>query len=603
MKKCIPFWIIIYFIKAQEIYIPSFGSDTTLDIATWNIEWFPKRGDSTVIYVSEIIRQLDLDLIAIQEVYNKGIFNSMVNSIDGYSALYENSSWNESHGLAYIYKNDFIVINDVYDIFETESFHNIFPRSPMVIDVEIRGENYIIINNHFKCCGDGILDMTDILDDEYRRFMAMSHLKNYADYYFPEKKLIILGDLNDDLIEPYPDNIFQEIFFDSTNYFFADLHISYGPDTHWSFPAFHPIVPWPSHLDHLLISNELFNSLNVSNVITVLIDNYLNGSWSEYDYFVSDHRPVAMKLNLSKSPILISIYDVEDDTGGMVNINFEKALFNSDNSNQISYQILRNDSLNNSLYEWVIVDSVADIGENTYDIILPTLTDSSTWDTGLTEFKIASKIGDTTYFSNSMFGYSKDNISPERPSGLQAQYNTEDLGITITWNANNDPDFKYFKLEKSNNYHFLVYDSKIVLHNTFNDVEYNQNEVNYYRVIAIDHSSNKSHYSNIISTDNLSSYSRPLPAKYILHQNYPNPFNPITVIKFELPEYSFVNITIYDMLGNVISNLVKRSENSGYKSVQWNATNNQGQPVSAGVYLYSIEAGEFRATKKMILLK
>ena len=64
-----------------------------------------------------------------------------------------------------------------------------------------------------------------------------------------------------------------------------------------------------------------------------------------------------------------------------------------------------------------------------------------------------------------------------------------------------------------------------------------------------------------------------------------------------------MNITIYDMIGNVIKNLVNENQNYGYKSVQWNATNNQGQPVSAGVYLYSIEAGDFRQTKKMILLK
>ena len=94
-----------------------------------------------------------------------------------------------------------------------------------------------------------------------------------------------------------------------------------------------------------------------------------------------------------------------------------------------------------------------------------------------------------------------------------------------------------------------------------------------------------------------------LPKKFSLHQNYPNPFNPITTLKYDLPEDEFVSITIYDMLGNVINNLVNDNQNSGYKSVQWNATNNQGQQVSAGVYLYSIEAGEFRQTKKMILLK
>ena len=85
--------------------------------------------------------------------------------------------------------------------------------------------------------------------------------------------------------------------------------------------------------------------------------------------------------------------------------------------------------------------------------------------------------------------------------------------------------------------------------------------------------------------------------------NYPNPFNPVTTLRYDLPKDELVTITVYDMLGNVVNNLVNANQFSGYKSVQWNATNNQGQSVSAGVYLYRIEAGEFRQTRKMILLK
>lgn len=93
------------------------------------------------------------------------------------------------------------------------------------------------------------------------------------------------------------------------------------------------------------------------------------------------------------------------------------------------------------------------------------------------------------------------------------------------------------------------------------------------------------------------------PDRFSLSQNYPNPFNPVTSLSYDLPQESYVSITIYDMLGNVINNLVNANQSSGFKSVKWNATNNLGQPVSAGVYLYSIEAGNFRQTKKMILLK
>ena len=94
-----------------------------------------------------------------------------------------------------------------------------------------------------------------------------------------------------------------------------------------------------------------------------------------------------------------------------------------------------------------------------------------------------------------------------------------------------------------------------------------------------------------------------LPNKIYLYQNHPNPFNPVTTLRYDLPEDAMVNITIYDMMGRQISTLVNSQENAGFKSVRWNATNNAGAPVSAGLYLYTIQAGEFRQTKKMVLLK
>jgi len=94
-----------------------------------------------------------------------------------------------------------------------------------------------------------------------------------------------------------------------------------------------------------------------------------------------------------------------------------------------------------------------------------------------------------------------------------------------------------------------------------------------------------------------------LPPSVKLYQNYPNPFNPVTTLHYEIPEDAMVNITIYDMMGRVVSNLVSSQQNAGYKSIQWNATNNEGQPVSAGMYIYTIQAGEFGQAKKMVLLK
>jgi hypothetical protein len=94
-----------------------------------------------------------------------------------------------------------------------------------------------------------------------------------------------------------------------------------------------------------------------------------------------------------------------------------------------------------------------------------------------------------------------------------------------------------------------------------------------------------------------------IPMEFALHQNYPNPFNPLTTLRYDLSEQSLVNIIIYDMLGREVKTLVNTTQDAGFKSVSWNATNDYGKPVSAGVYLYQIQAGEFVQTNKMVLLK
>ena len=105
-------------------------------------------------------------------------------------------------------------------------------------------------------------------------------------------------------------------------------------------------------------------------------------------------------------------------------------------------------------------------------------------------------------------------------------------------------------------------------------------------------------YAQELSIDN-----ELVPDVFALHQNYPNPFNPVTTLRYDLPENSFVNITIYDMLGRQIRTLVNQRQEAGFKTAQWNATNNSGKPMSAGVYLYRISAGDFHQVRKMVLLK
>ena len=93
------------------------------------------------------------------------------------------------------------------------------------------------------------------------------------------------------------------------------------------------------------------------------------------------------------------------------------------------------------------------------------------------------------------------------------------------------------------------------------------------------------------------------PVIFKLNNCYPNPFNPVTTLRYDLPENGHVNITIYDMLGRQVKTLINQTQDAGYRSIIWDATNDYGKPVSAGIYLYQIQAGEYISTKKMVLLK
>ena len=94
-----------------------------------------------------------------------------------------------------------------------------------------------------------------------------------------------------------------------------------------------------------------------------------------------------------------------------------------------------------------------------------------------------------------------------------------------------------------------------------------------------------------------------IPNIFALYSAYPNPFNPVTTLRYDLPEQAQVTLTIYDLMGREVTQLVNTTQDAGFKSVQWDATDSFGKQVSAGVYIYHVRAGEFVQTSKMVLLK
>jgi hypothetical protein len=94
-----------------------------------------------------------------------------------------------------------------------------------------------------------------------------------------------------------------------------------------------------------------------------------------------------------------------------------------------------------------------------------------------------------------------------------------------------------------------------------------------------------------------------IPITFALHQNYPNPFNPVTKITYQLPEESYVVISIYNLIGQKIVDLVSEVQQKGHHKVMWDSKDAKSNLVSSGVYFYSITAGDHTALKKMVLMK
>jgi endonuclease/exonuclease/phosphatase family metal-dependent hydrolase len=309
----------------QSLSDISFGTDSTFEVVTWNIEWFPKNGSITVDSVSKIIESLDVDLLGLQEIDDTTICRQMINNLSDYE-LFMDSNW--FGGLAYVYKSSSIRINSIYKIYDTSPFWNAFPRSPLVMDLTYMGKDIIVINNHFKCCGDGLLDIGNSSDEEARRHEASSLLKQYIDINFPSSRVIVLGDLNDILTDGSANNVFQMFLDDSANYLFADEAIANSSSTDWSFPG------WPSHLDHILITNELFSEVSNSGseVKTIRIDDFMAGGLANYDNNISDHRPVGLKIKFN--PTNVSLVEVlksnikifPNPTNGSINVYSEETM-------------------------------------------------------------------------------------------------------------------------------------------------------------------------------------------------------------------------------------------------------------------------------------
>lgn len=220
-----------------------------------------------------------------QEISSETSLQTLANRLENYD--YAKANGGSDWGLAYLYNSDLITLDTpVYEIYTSNS--RPFPRPPFVMEARWNGHKIVIMNNHLKAGGDGFLDSGDSYDEETRRKEAIGLLDDYIDDNFSSDRVVILGDMNDELTDIQQNNVFIDMINDQLSYQITDMSVAEGSNLQWSYPS------WPSHIDHIIITNELFSSHFETK--TILYDTYLDGRWTEYEEYISDHRPVVVTL-------------------------------------------------------------------------------------------------------------------------------------------------------------------------------------------------------------------------------------------------------------------------------------------------------------------
>ena len=264
-------------IVIEDIQITRYGTEASFDLATWNIEYFPKSNNYTIPYLKQIIEDIDLDMIAIQEIDNNTAFYSLIDSLPGYAGFVAGVP-DFGQRLGFIYKTELISVTSPIMLFEDDDW--LFPRPPLLTYVSVKKDmqtvfDFTMIILHLKAFEDS--------ESESRRRDACVKLYNYINSDLltsNDSDVIVLGDMNDEVDDPPESNVFSVFLADSTHYEFITLPIANEPTYIGG--------NYLSTIDHILITDDVRAEFN-EGLIQVLKPDL---EFPKYESYISDHRPV-----------------------------------------------------------------------------------------------------------------------------------------------------------------------------------------------------------------------------------------------------------------------------------------------------------------------
>ncbi len=267
------------------------GSDT-LEIGTWNIEWFgssqgPSNDALQLQNVETVIESADFDILGVQEIVSTSQFNTLLNRLSGYDGIIANDSLvqggsgsysNDEQKVGLIYKNSVATLLSAKVILANQDY--VFAgRPPVEFKLQVGSETLMVIVMHAKA--------GSASNSYNRREDAAAALKSYLDSTYPNDKVWVVGDFNDDVDQSITNgrvSSYQIFLDDPTDYAFPTKTLSEA--------GIASTVSYPDIVDHHLVTNEVYATY-IPGSVQAIQPNIAN-----YGSTTSDHYPIISSYSL-----------------------------------------------------------------------------------------------------------------------------------------------------------------------------------------------------------------------------------------------------------------------------------------------------------------